>query len=186
MAIKIIAAIAQNGVIGANGKIPWHIPEDLKRFSKLTKGFGNNAVIMGRKTWESIPRKYRPLPGRRNIIVSSNYVISSAERRRLGLSDHSDAAVEGSLWDALQLADGHDDTWLIGGQGIYQEAFSKYLNRTDGFEIDEVHLTLVDEVFEGDAFFPYLALGSEFAFEFSTVMSHEGLGYSFVSHKRKA
>lgn len=177
MAIKIIAAVAQNGVIGANGKIPWHIPEDLKRFSKLTKGNGNNAVIMGRKTWESLPAKYRPLTGRRNIVVSSNYIISGGE---------GDAEVRGSLWDALRMADGHYDTWLIGGQGIYQEALSKHLNRTDGFEIDEVHLTLVDEVFEGDTFFPYLALGSEFAYEFSTVMSHEGLGYSFVSHKRIA
>jgi dihydrofolate reductase len=174
MAIKIIAAVAQNGVIGANGKIPWHIPEDLKRFSKLTKGYGNNAVIMGRKTWESIPEKYRPLPGRRNIVVTSRWTCSGEAQ---GLP---------TLWEAIVAAEDCDDIWLIGGQGIYQEALSKYLNRTDGFEIDEVHLTLVDEAFEGDTFFPYLALGSEFAFEFSTVMSHEGLGYSFVSHKRKA
>ena len=167
MAVKIIAAVAQNGVIGANGKIPWHLPEDLKRFSKLTKGSGNNAVIMGRKTWQSLPRKYRPLAGRRNIVVSSNYVISGGKP--------SDAAVERSLWDALQLADGHDDTWLIGGQGIYQEALSSYVDRDDEFRIEQLQLTLVHRVVSGDTFFPYFDHTSESSpFRLSGVQYHDG------------
>ena len=63
----IIAAVSENGVIGKDGKIPWHLPVDLKRFKKLTSGY---PVIMGRKTYESLPKKFRPLPGRLNIVLS--------------------------------------------------------------------------------------------------------------------
>ncbi len=143
MAVKIIVAVAQNGVIGAEGKIPWRLPEDLKRFSKLTKGDGSNAVIMGRKTWESIPAKYRPLPGRKNIVVSSRH------------QEGADFTVL-FLWDALKLADGRGckDIWLIGGQRIYEEAFSRYLDREDKFRIEELHVTRVRVTPPGDTFFP--------------------------------
>ena len=70
MNYNLIVACANNYGIGYNGELPWHIPNDLKRFSKLTKGKGNNAVIMGRKTWDSLPVK--PLPNRVNIILTSN------------------------------------------------------------------------------------------------------------------
>src|SRR3989344_7248852 len=67
MSITLIAAISKNNVIGTEGRLPWHIPEDLKRFKTLTVG---KVVLMGRKTWESIPEKFRPLPGRTNVVVT--------------------------------------------------------------------------------------------------------------------
>ena len=166
MAVKIIAAVAQNGVIGANGKIPWHLPEDLKRFSKLTKGSGNNAVIMGRKTWESIPEKYRPLPGRRNIVISS----AAQTAWNLGREN-----VSLTLLEALELSSDCDDVWLIGGQGIYQEALSSYVDRADGFRIEQMQLTLVHCVVSGDTFFPYFDHTSESSpFRLSGVQYHDG------------
>ena len=65
--LTLIAALARNGVIGNNNALPWHLPEDLKHFKELTTG---HAVIMGRKTWESLPARFRPLPGRQNIVVT--------------------------------------------------------------------------------------------------------------------
>ena len=164
MPVKIIVAVAQNGVIGAEGRIPWRLPDDLKRFSKLTKGDGSNAVIMGRKTWESIPAKYRPLPGRKNFVVSS--------RAQTG----ADYTVS-SLWDALGLARGRgcEDIWLIGGQRIYEEAMAKYVDRTDELHIEQIHLTLVHHVVHGDTFFPHFDSVSDTA-PFRPAISgyHEG------------
>ena len=167
MAVKIIVAVAQNGVIGADGTIPWHLPEDLKRFSKLTKGSGNNAVIMGRKTWESIPEKYRPLPGRRNIVVSSK---GQANFKTHGM------AIARSLLEALEIFSFDcEDIWLIGGQGIYQEALSSYVNRDDGFRIEQLQLTLVHRVVSGDTFFPYFDHTAESSpFRLSGVQYHDG------------
>ena len=67
--VTLILARAANGVIGADGKMPWHLPADLRRFKQLTMG---RPMIMGRKTWESLPEKFRPLPGRHNLVVSRN------------------------------------------------------------------------------------------------------------------
>ncbi len=177
MAVKIIVAVAQNGVIGADGKIPWHIPEDLKRFSKLTKGNGNNAVIMGRKTWESIPDRYRPLPGRRNVVVSS----AAQTAWNLGREN-----VSLTLLEALELASDCEDIWLIGGQGIYQEALSRYIERGDGFRVEQLHLTLVHRVVSGDTFFPYFNYAADSSpFRLSGSQYHEGdPPFTFLSFDR--
>lgn len=129
-ALELVAAVAANGVIGRGGQLPWHLPDDLRHFKKLTLG---HAVIMGRKTFESIGR---PLPGRRSIVVSST------------LSDAQPAGIElaRSLEDALRLAQSSPEpAFVIGGAAIYQAAIP---------HARVMHLTELDEAVEGDAFFP--------------------------------
>ncbi len=126
--IALIAAVAGNGVIGRNGSIPWHIPEDLALFKKLTLG---HTVIMGRRTYESLGK---PLPGRRNIVVSRT------------LKSPAGCEVYDSLSKALRAAqqDGRD-IFLIGGARIYRE----------GLEYaDTMFLSMVKEPCKGDIFFP--------------------------------
>jgi dihydrofolate reductase len=132
--IEIVVAIAQNGVIGAKGGLPWRLPSDLKRFKALTMG---KPVIMGRKTHESIGR---PLPGRRNIVVTAN---ASAP-----LPGVERAA---SLDEALELAfagqDAAQGVCVIGGGRIYEQALDR---------ADLLHVTHVLEEVEGDTFFPQI------------------------------
>jgi dihydrofolate reductase len=126
--ITIIVAVADNGVIGNAGKIPWHLREDLQRFKRLTMG---HPIVMGRRTWESIGR---PLPGRESIVVT----------RQQGYRAEG-ARVAGSLKEALDLAG--RDAFVIGGGEIYREALP--LAR-------RVELTRVHASPEGDATFPSL------------------------------
>ena len=112
MKISAIVAVSENGVIGKNGKLPWRtIPEDLKRFKKLTD---DHAVIMGRKTWVSLPVK--PLPNRRNIVVSRNENYLSS----LSVFDTYDAD---SIEDAIKyvVSRNFKEAFFIGGEGIYRE-----------------------------------------------------------------
>ena len=92
MKISLVAAVARNGVIGRGGTIPWRLPEDMAHFRELTMG---HPVIMGRRTWESLPDRFRPLPGRRNVVVTRNpdWHADGAERA-------------GSLEEALELLRG--------------------------------------------------------------------------------
>ncbi len=130
--IILIAAMDKNHVIGKEGDIPWRgkLPADMAHFQKLTMG---GVVIMGRKTWESIPLKYRPLSGRANIVLTrdQNYVASGAH----------------TAHDPIQVItqDGAKHFWIIGGE----ELFKQYLPVADSLE-----LTLVDTVTDGDVFFP--------------------------------
>jgi len=102
--IAIIAAVAKNGVIGQGNALPWHLPEDMQHFKALTTG---HTVIMGRKTWESLPPRFRPLPQRRNIVVSRN-----PDFRADG------AEVVGSLQNAMKLGAGAT-AFIIGGAELY-------------------------------------------------------------------
>jgi len=106
MSVTLIWAEAADRVIGADGAMPWHVPEDMRRFKELTMG---STVVMGRVTWESLPEKFRPLAGRRNIVVT-----------RQASYDAPGADVVSSLEDALKLADG--DVWIAGGATIYEQA----------------------------------------------------------------
>jgi len=126
--ISIIAAVASNGVIGREGRIPWHLPADLRRFREITSG---HAVIMGRKTYESIGR---PLPDRLNIVVS----------RQAGFGP-TGVAVAGSLQEALAMAAGEDEVFICGGGEIYCQALPL---------ADRIYMTLLDRPFDGDVFFP--------------------------------
>ena len=145
MKLKLIVAVSQNGVIGAGGKIPWHVPEDLKSFSKLTKGDGKNAVIMGRKTWSSLPAKFRPLPERLNIVLARTSLVSGVLQTN-------------SLVGALEAARDEEceEAWILGGQSVYQEVLTRHISPDSEFRLSELHITHVDvAVPDGDAFFPY-------------------------------
>ena len=162
MAIHLIYARAANGVIGLNNTMPWHLPEDLAHFKQLTNG---NPVIMGRKTWDSLPERFRPLPGRTNIIVTRN----------------ADWSAEGvvrtsSLEEALQVGAQHGDTvWVMGGAQIYAQALPL---------ADTVEVTIIHQDFEGDAYAP--PLGAEWV-EASREdhVSAKGLPFSFVRYERQ-
>jgi dihydrofolate reductase len=106
MTVGLIWAQAANGVIGSEGALPWHLPEDLGRFKALTMG---STVVMGRRTWESLPARFRPLPGRRNVVLT----------RTPGWRADG-AIVAGSLEEALDGAPG--DVWVIGGATVYGAA----------------------------------------------------------------
>lgn len=133
--IGLIWAEARGGVIGAGGGMPWHVPEDLEHFKQLT---GGAPVVMGRTTWESLPERFRPLPGRRNIVVT----------RQAGWSDEG-AEVAGSVDEALELAasdaSAADTVWVIGGA----EVFAAVMDRADRLEVTELDLAV-----EGDTFGP--------------------------------
>lgn len=146
MLIGAIWAQTRNGVIGVGNALPWHLPEDLKHFSQVTKG---SAVIMGRNTWESLPEKFRPLPGRENLVITSRGI------------DDSTVTTFDSLEAALGYAhsDGYESVWIIGGGQLYEEAM-KY--------VSVVERTIVDAQVDGDTFAPHLS-GPDFSL---TKMGH--------------
>ncbi|HWI78684.1 MAG TPA: dihydrofolate reductase [Ramlibacter sp.] len=157
MKLGLIYARARNGVIGKEGGLPWHLPEDLARFKRLTLGC---PVIMGRKTWDSLPPRFRPLPGRLNIVVT----------RQPGWKADG-ATGTASLARAIELAAGQPLAWLIGGA----ELFGQALPLADVAEVTEI-----DADFEGDAFAPQLGPEwKESARERHTAAT--GIPYSFVT-----
>lgn len=131
MALSIIAAVAKNGIIGKEGGLPWYLPEDLKRFKTLTTG---TVVVMGRKTWESLPENVRPLPKRTNVVVT----------RQPGYRVPSGVYVFPSLEEAL-VAFRDRDVMIIGGGDIYAQAMPL---------ADALYITHIEEDVEGDVFFP--------------------------------
>jgi dihydrofolate reductase len=129
MKVSLIAAVAENGVIGRGGQLPWHLAADLQRFKRLTMG---HTIIMGRKTWESIGR---PLPGRRMIVITrqDDYCAEGLE-------------VASSLDAAIDVAAARDDeAYVIGGAEIYRQALPR---------ADRLFLTRVQAIVEGDTTFP--------------------------------
>ena len=158
--LTLIAAVARNGVIGKDHRLPWHLPADLKHFKELTTG---RAVIMGRKTWESLPEKFRPLPDRRNIVVTRN-----AGYRAEG------AVVVTSLPAALATAQS-DEPFVIGGAELYAAALPL---------ADRLQLTEIDAAFDGDTRFPALAPREWREAARETHRDEAGLGYAFVTYER--
>jgi dihydrofolate reductase len=132
MSLTLIAAVANNGCIGKDGRLPWRIPEDLKRFKTFTTG---HIVLMGRKTWESIPEKFRPLPGRTNIVLTRNpeYDLPPDVERFADLEK------------ALAAHQFEEDVFVIGGADLYAQTMNA---------ADRLLITEVDQAIEGDAFFP--------------------------------
>jgi len=137
MKISLIVAVSKNGVIGKDNNLIWHFPKDMKFFKDKTL---NHHVIMGRKNFESIPHKFRPLPNRINIIITRQ----------------SDYAAEGciivnSLENAIEVArqNGEKETFIIGGGEIYKLALKKNL-------VDRIYLTQIHHSFDGDTFFQEL------------------------------
>ncbi len=155
--ISIIAALGKDTrVIGSNGKIPWHIPEDFKRFKALTMG---HVIIMGRKTYESIGK---PLPGRINIIISRNPDFKAP----------TECIIAHSLTEALEVARKieKDEIFIIGGQSVYEEALPL---------ADKLYLTLVETKVGGDTFFPDYTSFTKIIKKIKNNPSNE-LSYTFI------
>ena len=160
MEIALIYARAANGVIGHNGTMPWHLPEDLAHFKALTQG---HPVIMGRKTWDSLPPKFRPLPGRLNFVVTRQPHWHAEGARRAA-----------SLAEALAACAGSADAWVIGGAEIYAQALPLARSAV---------VTEIDANFDGDAFAPQFGPAwVETRRERHT--SATGLSFSFVTYKQ--
>ncbi len=163
MEIALIYARAANGVIGKDGTMPWHLPEDLAHFKQLTHG---SPVIMGRKTWDSLPPRFRPLPGRTNIVVTrqENWNEMGAQR-------------SSSMREALQIAEQSNPAtvWVIGGAQIYAQALPL---------AQRVEVTEIAQDFAGDAFAPELGPEwQETARETHT--SASGMAFAFVRYERR-
>lgn len=160
--VAAIVAAGSNGAIGRRGDLPWHIAEDMRRFKSLTMG---HPVIMGRRTWESLPK--RPLPGRRNIVVSRNpdFLTEGAETA---------PSVEAAI--ALCAAD--EIPFIIGGGEIYAAAFPL---------LTEILMTRVDtSVEDADTFFPTVTTDEwSLSEESEPMVSAKGLPFRFLKYLRK-
>jgi dihydrofolate reductase len=161
-ALAIIAAVAANAVIGAGNRLPWRLPADLKRFRALTTG---HAVIMGRKTWESIGR---PLPDRQNIVVTRNTDFAAPG-----------AEIASTLADALARVRLPAPAFCIGGGEIYREALA---------HAGVIYLTEVGRAFAGDATFPEFDRREwqEAEREAHAAAAEDGLPYAFVTYLRRS
>lgn len=151
--VSLIVAKSKNNVIGNKGKLPWNISEDLKRFKELTT---DNVVIMGRKTYESLPKKSKPLPNRINIIISrdENYTVPNC-------------LVFNDIKTAIRKAGTNKEVFIIGGGEIYKEG----LNYADKLYITEVENDVV-----GDTYFP------ELSENWVEVKSEQKKGFKFVDY----
>ncbi len=160
--ISIIVAVDKNLGIGKNNSIPWDIPEDLKRFKDLTTG---HPVIMGRKTWESIPEKFRPLPNRENIIISRNTDYSASGAK-------TGESIEQAI-DTAKNLEGGEEIFIIGGGEIYKQALP---------HTDRLYLTIIDANLETDTSFPEY---SEFKKEiYREDKESNGFRYTFLTLER--
>ena len=155
-ALSLIAAVARNGAIGKDNRLLWHQPEDQKHFRRVTLG---HPVIMGRKTWDSLPARFRPLPGRRNVVIT---------RSATWRADGAEAVA--SIEAALSLLAGADKAFVIGGAEIYALALPL---------ADELVLTEIDADLAGDTFFPNWDRA-----RFGCVAREPRDGYSFVTYNK--
>lgn len=168
MQIVLIAAVARNGVIGAGNQIPWHLPADLQHFKRVTHG---HPVVMGRRTWDSLPPRFRPLPGRLNVVVT----------RQPAWGDPGALAastLEAAL-DRVRHSNAHAGTcFVIGGAQLYAEALPV---------ADQLVLTEIDRDFPGDAHFPAWerAAFREIARETHPADGPDGFAYAFVTYERR-
>lgn len=162
MRLQIVAAVARGGVIGRDGGLPWRLPEDLARFRDLTTG---HAVVMGRRTWDSLPDRFRPLPDRRNVVLtrSPSWLDDGAERA-------------GSLEEALALLAAEERVFVIGGGAIFAEALPL---------ADDLHLTEIDLDVDGDAYFPDWDRQAFEELSREERVAADGTPFAFVSYRRR-
>lgn len=154
--ISLISAVARNGAIGRNNALLWHEPEDLRHFRRVTLG---HPVVMGRKTWDSLPARFRPLPGRRNLVITRD-----TDDRRDG------AERAASLDAAIARLDGSKRVFVIGGGEIYALALPL---------ADELVLTEINADLDGDVFFPDWEREA-----FSVISRDARAGFAFVTYRR--
>ncbi len=170
MNFSIIAACDQKRGIGINNQLPWSIKADMKHFADITVGHGRNAVIMGRKTWESLPKKYRPLKERLNVVLS----------RQADLNLPADVLSYSSLDEALEnlKAKNLEETFIIGGGSLYTEAI-EYPN------FNKLYITEIMSDFNCDTFFPKIP--KEFKkTEESKLRSENQYRFKFVIYERSS
>ncbi len=158
-----MAAVARDGVIGLAGGLPWRIPEDVRRFRELTIG---QPVVMGRRTWDSLPEHFRPLPGRRNVVVTRNPTW------------HADGAENApSIDEALLLLEDAEQVFVIGGAELYAAALPL---------ADELLLTEIDSELDGDTYFPTWERGAFDETAREEHVSESGIPFAFVRYARRA
>jgi len=153
----IIAAVAENNVIGKNGDIPWHIPEDLQHFKEKTTG---HTVVMGRKTYQSLPDSFKPLPDRENIVLTRSDF--QPEDESVKIANNLDDAWEKSS---------NEKIFIIGGANIYKQTMK---------DADKLVLTEINEKYDGDTYFPEF---SESQWQEKNRDKYEN--FSFVTYTRK-
>lgn len=135
MTLNLIVAMTNNRVIGLDNTLPWRIPEEMKNFKELTTG---NVVIMGRKTYESIPEKYRPLPNRDNVVISSQMSTNS--------SNYNGIVVASTLQEAVEKAKTFNkEMFIMGGAQLYKTALPL---------VDKMYISIVKEDYKGNVYFP--------------------------------
>ncbi len=160
--VSIIAAAGRDMSIGRQGNMPWHLHEDLQHFKQLTTG---HSVIMGRRTWESLPR--RPLPGRQNIVITSNTAYEA-----------TGAIISPSIQKALEMCSEEDSPFIIGGGLIYRQALPL---------CHRIYLTLIDiDTPDADTFFPLINPDRwVLADQQGPFISKNGLGYKFLEYESR-
>lgn len=157
MMVGLIWAEAKGGVIGAEGGMPWHVPEDLAHFKEITLG---SPVVMGRKTWDSLPERFRPLEGRENIVITRRQDWTAEGARRAA--------------DVAEAVRGKDTVWIIGGAEIFRLVIAD----ADRLEVTEIDLDVV-----GDAYAPSKA-GWRLVEEGEWQTSRTGIRYRFLGYQR--
>jgi len=162
MRLALIAAVGRNGAIGKDGSMPWQLKADLAHFRRTTLGC---PVVMGRKTWDSLPTAFKPLPGRRNIVVTRN-----ARWQAEG------AEAASSLDNALVLLAGSERVFVIGGGELYIQALPR---------ADELVLTEIEAAFEADTFFPAWDRKNFVEMSRESHVAEAGWRYHFVSYRRR-
>ena len=166
MMLSIIVAVSDNHVIGKDNKLIWHMPADMKFFKDKTTG---HYIITGRKNYESIPQKYRPLPGRTNIIVTRQKNYSAPG-----------AIVVNTMQDAFSISKskGETECFIIGGAEIYNQTID---------HVDKIYLTKIHNTFEGDTYFPELQndLWKELSRKDCKPDEKNKYSYSFIELVRK-
>lgn len=169
MKVVAIVAMDEDRVIGAKNDIPWKLPADMRRFSRLTTG---HTVLMGRKTYQSLPDKFRPLPGRRNVVVTRDSkqfaaTLSSAEKAAIEIVSDPQEYIQQCRSGEVLLES--ELLWVIGGEQIYRVTLPVW---------DELFLTRIHSKYVGEAFFP------EFEDAFDLVESEDHGDFSFHRYVR--
>lgn len=170
MNINIIYARDTNGVIGHNGKLPWHIPEDLEYFKRIT---GNEPVVMGSKTWTSLPDRFKPLPGRPNVVMTTNTATAQEVRYKGAIAFCEDMV---DVISAFKRATSYRNVWVIGGSALFEQVLP-YANYA--------YVTEIQEQYPGDVFAPTLEPNHWALIHKRTIVSKDLTKVSFCVYQNR-
>lgn len=170
---NLIVALCKNGGIGLNGKLPWSIKEDMQYFTKQTKGNGNNAVIMGRNTWKSLPNKY--LIGRDNFIISSKMIIDEImdDGHRMKTFKNLD-----EVNAFCNSSEKYDTIWIIGGAMLYKECLERNF-------INKCYITYIGYEYKCDTFFDHSNINKWDLININSVITNNNINIDFMEFKYK-